>query len=1045
MDFKTVLIVAFGFSIATYFFPTPLEMTTHFKSAQDFYASRDYKRAVEQYDIILNTESILLQADSVRVSLLNNEINVGVRTAAYYQKANALRNLGKKEESIEFLRIVEKREDSPKLAALAQYQIYEMYYGDKDYPRAIVEARHLITDHPLDEKIPRAWFDIGWSFRELGMIDSSNVAFGTIVKDFSQSDLDPKARYQIAQNYFDQKQWDKSIQTFQDLIGKYRPESFASAEWENVELKAVRDRKLFEAQQSREADATTLELTAKAQVKIGDCYRNLGSYPQAMQNYQSVIATFALMPTLVEVTYNKMAEYTAELKGTDEGIQVYRDAIDQNFSNKTLQAKLQYKIARTLQDAKQYERAASEYTFYVDAYAPQAADIKFPVEQALFLTVSNYYNARNFQKTISSVDTMLRRFPQTEYLAKLYMYDGLSFAGLNRQADARAYYQRVIQVAPGSNEAILAQTQIGKSHFDEKNYREAIANFETLLAGDTSKLDLSEIHYLLGLSYYGISEYDKAINHLRTVEPSSSYYPFTFARITRAYTSRQQFDEADNYLDRAFAEARKDSLDFTAFVRLARSELYTSQQRYDQAIAQFDTVAYDSSQTQNTRAQARYGRGLVYFELGKFKESASDLEFCLKSEVFLQVFPALVPQAKEKLSFCYANTGRKKEGLQLITELAASAATELEQSRYLAGICEFHYRAGDFAKSVETGKQLLVLKTKDETAEIRTYVTMANSYGNLQQHAKAIEVLTEAGQKFPTNSYIEETFYQLGMIYFSGGDHKSAAEAFGNFLQKFPKSKNYEDAFYHRGVSLYESGQAEESIKSLREFIKTFPQSDLCPEAQIQIGEAYFNTNRFAEAAREYQVVYRLYPSNENASLALFNEGWCYYQSTQIDNMFSVFRQLVTRYPKSKHAADAQFTIGDYYYNQKTYDSALLAYQTFLQLFSQDPRIEEAKSLIKDLSQVEAYKEYEAAMAFFEAKNWSQAVQELTRVMDKYPTTDVVYGCKANIASCYEQLGENKKAMTVFDEIIRDWKDLEIARPAVFFAELHKRWIEAGK
>ena len=33
----------------------------------------------------------------------------------------------------------------------------------------------------------------------------------------------------------------------------------------------------------------------------------------------------------------------------------------------------------------------------------------------------------------------------------------------------------------------------------------------------------------------------------------------------------------------------------------------------------------------------------------------------------------------------------------------------------------------------------------------------------------------------------------------------------------------------------------------------------------------------------------------------------------------------------------------------------------------------------------------------------------------------------------------------VFDEIITEWKDVEAARPAVFFAELHKRWIEAGR
>jgi outer membrane protein assembly factor BamD (BamD/ComL family) len=123
----------------------------------------------------------------------------------------------------------------------------------------------------------------------------------------------------------------------------------------------------------------------------------------------------------------------------------------------------------------------------------------------------------------------------------------------------------------------------------------------------------------------------------------------------------------------------------------------------------------------------------------------------------------------------------------------------------------------------------------------------------------------------------------------------------------------------------------------------------------------------------------------------------------------------------------------------------LTAYQQFVTSFTGDPRVEEARVLIKDLSQVEAYKAYEAAMEFFDAKNWAVAVEELTKVANKYPNTEIVYGCKTNIASAYEQLGERKKALAVFEEIIKEWKDLESARTAVFFAEMHKRWIEAGK
>lgn len=1045
MDFKTIIIVILSASLAAYFIPTPGEVQSHFKSGQDFYASKDYKRAIEQYDWIISTESNFLEADSIQVSLPANELTVAVRTAAYYQKGNALRNLGKKEESIENYRIVEQRGDSPKLSALAQYQIYELYYLDKNYQQAIEEARTLISKHPLDDRVPRAWYDIGWTFRELNMMDSSNIAFETLTREYPKNELDARARYQLAQNYFDQGNLDKAIAAFNNITEKYRPENFASSEWENVELKAVKDRRIFEAQAGRDVDATTLEIVAKSQVRIGDAHQKQGAYDNAMLSYRRVIAAFTLMPTLIEATYIKMADYTASLKGLDEGIQIYRQAIDENFTNKPLQAKLQYKIARTYQDAKLHERAAEEYLFYVRAYAPQAEAIKFPIEQAYFLGISNFYNARSYQNTLLYVDTTLAAFPESEFKPKLFTYKGLALLGLSRYADAREVFATVISLSPESNEAILARTQTGKSYFDERNYEQAVAAFEELLKGDPSKLEPNEIHYLLGLSYYGLGAHDKAVEHLKLVQPGSSYFPFTFARVTRAYTAQKKFDEATEYLTHAETSARRDSADYSSFVRLARSELYTAQQKYDLAVAEFDTVIKDSTQTENTRVQAHYGRGLVLFEMGKFKEAAVDLQACLNSGVFQQVFPALVPQAKEKLAFSYVNLEKKKEGVGLLSDLITAASTRTDKSRYTATLAEFHYRSGEYAKAIEASNQILAMKDADEQSVIRAYVTLSNSYGNLQQHDKAIATLKEAGEKFPTSSYIEEVFFQIGQIYYGGGDYKSAESALLFHTQKFPDSKYHEDASYYYAFSLYQTGQANEAIKAFKEFIATHPNSKRVPESQMQIGETYFNTSKFEDAIKEYQAVYRKYPQNDNAAHAMFNEGWCYYQLQQPGKMLETFRALVQQYPSSKIAAEAQFAIGDYHYNQKSYEAALGAYQAFVTLFPNESRVEEANQLIKDLSQVEAYKAYEAAMAFFDAKNWSLAITELTKVMEKYPSTDIVYGCKTNIASSYEQLGERKKALALFSEIVNDWKDVEAAKTAVFFAEMHKRWIEAGK
>src|SRR3972149_8835732 len=116
--------------------------------------------------------------------------------------------------AITYYRIVERREDSPKLSALSQYQIYEIFYAGKDYASAITEARTLFANHPASEKVPQALYDIGWCFRELKMLDSSDTAFEDLIKRFPQHELDPRARYQVGENYFEEKKWEHAIEEF---------------------------------------------------------------------------------------------------------------------------------------------------------------------------------------------------------------------------------------------------------------------------------------------------------------------------------------------------------------------------------------------------------------------------------------------------------------------------------------------------------------------------------------------------------------------------------------------------------------------------------------------------------------------------------------------------------------------------------------------------------------------------------------------------------------------------------------------------------------
>ena len=205
-----------------------------------------------------------------------------------------------------------------------------------------------------------------------------------MVEKLPKGELVPHSMYQIGQNYYDKGNFDIALNWFKDIVDKFIPESFKREEFEKIELKAVMERKVFEAITGREGEETPLEIVAKSNLRIADCYKMMDNFDEAIKSYRNVIATYTPLPSLIETAYIKMAQYTLEKKGLEAGISIYREAIDRSFENKQLQAKMQYLIAKTYQDSLRYDRAASEYDLYIKAYGEVAFLIDFPVEDATY-------------------------------------------------------------------------------------------------------------------------------------------------------------------------------------------------------------------------------------------------------------------------------------------------------------------------------------------------------------------------------------------------------------------------------------------------------------------------------------------------------------------------------------------------------------------------------------------------------------------------------------------------------------------------------------
>lgn len=1040
MIWKFVIFLASA--IASFFIPTPQELKDTFTGGQLLFASSNYVRAIEQYDKIINTSSAFLEEDSVKVTLFNGELTLGVVAAAYYQKANALKNLKMADSAIAIFRIVEEKPYESELRALAQFQIYDIIYNQKRFDEAITEAYKLADSYPEHPKAQSALYDISWCFREMGKLDSSNLALLELLDRYPETEYQSKALYQLGQNSFELKSFDDAISYWNILNIRFKPEAFKDKDWENVQLKSVKERQIFEATSSRETDETDLELVAKAQVKIGDSYREKANYDSAMYNYRKVITNYSLLPVLVEATYIKMADYTRQHKTLEEGLDIYRKAIDDNFANKELQAKMQYKIADTYLKEKNYKRAAEEFEFYAKAYAEVAANINFTVEDALYTQATSLYSGEFYDKTIAVCDSFIYNYPQSEYIYDLEYIAAVSSFILKDYSGTLQRFKVVSELKPDGEYYVPANIYTARAQFELKNYRESINILNELDRNYSDTRFVDEINYYLIQSHYELKNYDSIPPAFAKIRYSSPFYTPAIIKTTKSFILNKKIAEGEAFAKNLVEKANlmKDSVYFIPEAHFAMADIMINKNSFDEAIKNLTVVVDDQKTNELLKLQSIYLRGTLYGQVKKDKESIADLELVLNDPKFNERMKQFVPNARGRLATAYTKVGQTKKGIDLMLEYINAASDTLEKARYLVALTEVYFEMRDFKNTAKYGEQALELNFDDDILYSRAGYLAGTSYNNLNNFDKAIAILTKSAAKYPEINI--DVFFNFAVNLYDNGYYRNAIPAFRKYISLYPESPNRKSSEFFIGYALFKLGEWRDAYKEFKEFVKKYPEDDFAAEAQYNAAEALYNDGKFNEAIPEYELVYSNYTKSDFAAAALYNVGWCNYQLKEIDKMIPPLQKLIKEFPKNNLVPEAQFTIGDYYYNKKEYRKALTEYKTFIDQFPDHYKSEEARSFIKELSQIDAFQEYQKAIAIFDKKNYRKAIEELTAIVEKYPDTEVSLACEANIASAYEQLGDRKKALELFKKLVEKYKDNPVAAGVVYFAQQHIEWIE---
>ena len=122
-----------------------------------------------------------------------------------------------------------------------------------------------------------------------------------------------------------------------------------------------------------------------------------------------------------------------------------------------------------------YYRAITEYRRFL-FFFPRS----LRVEEALWKIASSYFHGKKWDEALSASDDLLKRFPESPWVPEALLLQGRAWAEKKEYSQARHFFLRAQEAAPGKPAASEAQWQTALSFLKEERWKEAAGEFRKM-------------------------------------------------------------------------------------------------------------------------------------------------------------------------------------------------------------------------------------------------------------------------------------------------------------------------------------------------------------------------------------------------------------------------------------------------------------------------------------------------------------------------------------------------------------------------------------
>ena len=1033
--------------------PTAPELQATFAGAQKFYASGAYDQAIEGYQHIIRSQSRFLQMRDVEVTV--GEITAPLQEVARYQIGNArfksaeeaLASASRSRDPARRSRFqdrarslfgeaadafVEAEELSTvaALKALARSRAVACWYAIQDYERTIEGAGLLIERYPSSAYVEQAMYDVGWAWYDMEDYGNSITAFERLVERFPGGYRGSRALFQIGEAHFALENYREAIPFYQRLVDSQRIEEMS--EREILQMKRQKIAGLV--------DETALDLAAKALIRVGECHEKTGQYAQAEEAFELVASRFADEQRLAEEAYLRQADMHYRRGDFAAVVGVYHRAIEAT-DDAVQKARMQLLLANRYFETEHYEEAVSAYEVYRASYEAAAAQAGLAVEGVALQIARAWFRVAEkhpeegrldyYRRAESELRATLAAYPGSPYDVELRFNLGLALQLQDQQEkmdEALAFLASVAEAPDAEGYRQSALFQVARIHHGRGDHARAADTYRTVIVELEDKPEQDVARFELGIVERDAGQVEQALTELLAVRRSAELFARSRLEAGQLLAQRGEHRRAAAVLRDGLGEEDRPETPALHYL-LASASMQLEE--HEDALAHFAAVIDLDDPDLGERSS--YSRGALLFRLKRYGEAIEDLDRGWKDA-------ELAASAPRLLAAAHANLGDYGRAQAIYRQMADAAAGPLERAEHLLAEAEIANRQGRYADAFAACEELVGLDFEEESLpEERPYhlrekawFLQAESSVQAQDFPRAFDRADAGLRAYPGGFYAPDLLFLRGLAALQTDRAEAAVSSFGRMIAGDPGHPNAGYARYYLAYAHFNEARFSKAAPIFETVVDRYPELDVAADALFRLAESRYNAGAYAQARQTYRRVIRRFPETGLAEEALYNIAWCLLNEAPSEPsaehqaaVRQAMQEYLARYPRGRHLATARYTLAEMSYNAGDYDQAYELFQGLQADFPESEAAIEAEEVLQDLQEAVAFREYSGAMEAFDRAIEDddrdlirEVIGPLEAVWRQYPMTSSGLAAKMNVGVCYQQLGEWRKAVDAFSDVI---------------------------